>query len=76
MHWGWRCTNPNELSNARLGDALKDAMPSFDGGGHGCFCVVSSWTCVKNHGGLVEERSLGVHWAGGVPPQMSYWTLH
>ena len=46
MHRGWQCTGPNELLDARLGDALKGALPGLGGGVHAffvLFLVCSVW---------------------------------
>ena len=37
-----------------LNNVPKGALRSLDRGGHGCFCVISSWMCVKTRNGLVK----------------------
>ena len=46
MHWGWQCAIPNELPDARPGDAPKAALLGLGGGVHAFFCLNSSFQCV------------------------------
>ena len=74
MHWGWRCTGPNELPKAGLGDAPKSVTPSHGGGVHGCFCVVSCLQCVGKYDAWIKERfqrNVLLASMGGMPGQVT-----
>ena len=47
MHWGWQSAAPNELPDARQGDAPKGALLGLDGGVNAFFCIVPCWQGVK-----------------------------
>ena len=75
LHWGRQCTTPNEVPNARLGDAPKSALLGLDGGVHAFFSIVSCWQCVKNFEGLGKVHSFHCIDGSSVPPPMSCQTL-
>ena len=71
MHWGRQCTDPNELPDAGLGDALKGASLGLCGGVNAFFYILSCWLGVKIRKGWLKLYGFQCIKGGGVPAPMS-----